>query len=74
MATHSPASNAKLKTTMPTAAGIKKEGLKDKVGDLIEKAGHKIAEAGAPGLGQKIHDMGDSIEKNHKNPAHPHKA
>ncbi|MBX3021368.1 MAG: hypothetical protein KF799_06780 [Bdellovibrionales bacterium] len=50
-----------------------KEGLRDRVGDLIEKAGHKISEAGMPGLGQKIHDLGDSVEKKHKNPQHPHK-
>lgn len=51
----------------------KSEGIMDRVGDLIEKAGHKISDAGAPGLGQKIHDLGDSLEKKHKNPDHPHK-
>lgn len=51
-----------------------RESLRDKAGDLIEKAGHKISEAGAPNLGQKIHDLGDKIEKDHKNPSHPHKA
>lgn len=50
-----------------------KESLIDKVGNLVEKAGHKISEAGAPGLGQKIHDLGDKLEKSHKNPGHPHK-
>lgn len=50
-----------------------KESLVDKVGNLVEKAGHKISEAGATGLGQKIHDLGDKLEKSHKNPNHPHK-
>jgi hypothetical protein len=40
---------------------------------LVERAGHKISEAGATGLGQKIHDLGDKLEKSHKNPNHPHK-
>ena len=30
--------------------------------------------AGAPKLGQKIHDLGDKLEKDHTNPDHPHKA
>lgn len=51
----------------------KKEKLSDKVGGMIEKAGHKISEAGAPGLGQKIHDLGDKMEKDHSEPSHPHK-
>ena len=50
-----------------------KDSLTDKIGNLVEKAGHKISEAGAPGLGQKIHDLGDKLEKSHKNPDHPHK-
>jgi len=52
----------------------KKNTLADKAGDLLEKVGHKVADAGAPGLGQKIHDLGDKIEKTHKNPEHPHQA
>lgn len=51
----------------------KKESFKDKAGDMIEKVGHKISEAGAPKLGQKIHDLGDSVEDHHKNQSHPHK-
>jgi len=51
----------------------KSEGLRDRLGGLIEKAGHKISKAGAPGLGQKIHDLGDAIETKHRNPNHPHK-
>ncbi len=51
----------------------KKSGIADKLGDIVEKVGHKISEAGAPGLGQKIHDLGDKLEKEHKNPSHPHK-
>jgi hypothetical protein len=54
--------------------GKKDETFSDKVGDFVEKIGHKISEAGAPGLGQKIHDLGDKLEKNHRNPNHPHKA
>ncbi len=49
-----------------------KESLRDRLGDVIEKAGHKISEAGAPGLGQKVHDLGDKLEKKHDNPNHPH--
>lgn len=52
----------------------KKRGMSDKAGDLLEKAGHKISEAGAPGIGQKVHDLGDKMEKRHSNPDHPHKA
>lgn len=50
-----------------------KSTLRDKAGDILEKAGHKISDAGMPGLGQKIHDLGDKIEKSHRNPDHPHK-
>jgi hypothetical protein len=50
-----------------------KKTFADKAGDLVEKAGHKISDAGMPKVGQKIHDLGDKIEKNHKNPSHPHK-
>ena len=51
-----------------------KKSISDKIGDAVEKVGHKISDAGAPKIGQKIHDLGDKIEKSHKNPAHPHKA
>lgn len=47
--------------------------LGDKVGGLVEKAGHKISDMGARNLGQKIHDLGDKMETHHKNPEHPHK-
>lgn len=50
-----------------------KESFADKVGSFVEKVGHKVADAGATNLGQKIHDLGDKIEKTHKNPNHPHK-
>jgi len=52
----------------------KKESLKDKAGNFIEKVGHKVSDAGAPKVGQKIHDLGDKLEEKHDNPAHPHKA
>ncbi|HVJ65814.1 MAG TPA: hypothetical protein VM901_11200 [Bdellovibrionota bacterium] len=51
----------------------KKTSLRDRIGGAVEKAGHKIAEKGAPKLGQKVHDLGDKIEKSHSNPNHPHK-
>lgn len=51
----------------------KKETFRDKAGSMIEKVGHKISDAGATKIGQKIHDIGDSLEKTHNNPAHPHK-
>lgn len=49
-----------------------KEGFRDKVGEAVEKLGHKVANAGMPSTGQKIHDLGDKIEKTHRNPNHPH--
>lgn len=61
------------KTTDQQMDTSKKSGIADKLGDIVEKVGHKISEAGAPGLGQKIHDLGDKLEKEHKNPSHPHK-
>lgn len=48
------------------------ESLRDKVGDLAEKLGHKISDMGAPGLGQKIHDLGDQLEESHQDKNHPH--
>ncbi|MBC7741567.1 MAG: hypothetical protein H7061_05190 [Bdellovibrionaceae bacterium] len=51
----------------------KDKSFKSKVGDVIEKVGHKISDAGAPKIGQKIHDLGDTLEKTHQNPSHPHK-
>lgn len=51
----------------------KKESFRDKAGDALEKAGHKISDAGMPKVGQKIHDLGDKLEKDHKSPSHPHK-
>jgi hypothetical protein len=47
--------------------------LSDRIGNAVEKLGHKIADAGAPKVGQKIHDLGDKMEKRHSNPKHPHK-
>ncbi len=51
----------------------KKSTIKNKVGDFVEKVGHKISEAGAPVLGQKIHDLGDNLEDDHDNADHPHR-
>lgn len=50
------------------------KSLANRVGNAVEKVGHKIADAGAPKLGQKIHDLGDKLEKKHTNPKHPHRA
>ncbi len=50
-----------------------KRGFRDRVGDAVEKIGHKISDAGATKVGQKIHNLGDKIEKEHRNPDHPHK-
>lgn len=61
-------------TDVDSSNETSKESLRDRLGDAIEKAGHKIADAGAPGLGQKIHDLGDKLESDHSNPEHPHKA
>lgn len=58
---------------MMANSNVKEDSLKDKIGNAVEKVGHKISDAGAPNLGQKIHDMGDAMEKDHKNPSHPHK-
>ncbi|MBC7466508.1 MAG: hypothetical protein H7256_10995 [Bdellovibrio sp.] len=60
-------------TTTDINAAPSKETFKDKAGDVIEKAGHKLSEMGATKVGQKIHDLGDSLEEHHKNPSHPHK-
>ena len=49
----------------------KKSGFRDKVGEAVEKISHKITDAGATKLGQKVHDLGDKIETTHKNPQHP---
>ncbi|MNL09456.1 hypothetical protein D3C87_1302160 [compost metagenome] len=49
------------------------ESFRDKAGNALEKAGQKISNAGAPKLGQKIHDLGDKLEKTHRNPDHPRK-
>jgi len=54
-------------------AGKKDETFRDKVGGAIEGVGQKLADAGAKGLGQKVYNVGDSIEETHKNPNHPKK-
>ena len=50
----------------------KKSSVMDKVGGAIEKAGHKISDLGATKVGQAIHDLGDKLETDHKDPNHPH--
>ncbi len=64
--------NSKMNLAQNKTTDDKKTGLADRVGQVLEKVGHKISEAGAPGLGQKIHDAGDKLEKTHQNPKHPH--
>ena len=53
-------------------AASKVDAVRDTVGGAIEKLGHKISDAGAESIGQKIHDIGDALEADHKNPQHPH--
>lgn len=64
---------SKMSTAPKSTSDKKDDSFMDRAGDFIEKVGHKISDAGAPGIGQKIHDLGDKLEKQHKNPAHPHK-
>ncbi len=52
-------------------ADRKKSSLTDKLGDALEKVGTKISDAGSKGLGKAVHDLGDQLEKTHKNPNHP---
>lgn len=52
------------------AADQKKTGLADKIGGAIEDLGRKVSDAGAPGLGKAIKNVGDRIEKTHTNPNH----
>lgn len=61
------------KPNNPDTRETQKSSIADKVGGGIEKLGHKISEAGATKLGQKIHDLGDKLEEHHRNPSHPHK-
>lgn len=42
-----------------------KVSVRDVVGDVLELIGDKVSEAGADKLGQKIHNIGDRIEKKH---------
>lgn len=49
-----------------------KSSLTDKIGDAVEGLGHKISDMGLPSVGQKIHDLGDKMEKTHNDPNHPH--
>lgn len=66
--------NNNQKSTSPTQSGASKSGIVNKIGEAVEKIGHIVSDAGAPGLGQKIHDLGDKLETKHTNPSHPHKA
>lgn len=49
----------------------KKSGLKDKLGEAVEKVGNKVSELGAEKIGKRIHDAGDKLETTHENPQHP---
>lgn len=55
-----------------TTTSTEKSSVSDKIGGAIEKVGHKISEMGMPSVGQKIHDLGDKMEKTHSDPSHPH--
>jgi hypothetical protein len=48
----------------------KKGGFADKVGQAVEDIGTAVGKV-TPGLGKKIRDAGDRMEKTHKNPNHP---
>ncbi len=56
----------------PQTPDTKTSSLRDKIGDAIEGIGHKVSELGLPKVGQKIHDLGDNMEKDHDDPSHPH--
>lgn len=56
----------------PETPNSKKTSLTDKIGEGLEKVGHKISDMGMPSVGQKIHDVGDKLEKTHDDPNHPH--
>lgn len=49
-----------------------KTGVADQIGEAIEGVGHKVSDMGLPKVGQKIHDLGDKLEKTHDDPNHPH--
>lgn len=51
----------------------KDRSFRNKVGEVLEKVGHKISDIGATKIGQKIHDVGDRMEETHDNKNHPHK-
>lgn len=56
----------------PASTTKDKTSIADKVGGAVEGLGHKISEMGLPKVGQKIHDLGDKMEKTHDDPTHPH--
>jgi hypothetical protein len=56
----------------PQTPNSKKSSLTDKIGEGLEKVGHKISDLGMPSVGQKIHDLGDKMEETHDDPTHPH--
>ena len=60
----------KQKAAQATKMAPKKGGFADKVGDVVEKVGTAVGNV-SPALGKKIHDVGDSLAKTHKNPNHP---
>ena len=62
------------RTQMPSTdmGPMKERTLADKIGDAVEGIGHKVSDMGMPSMGQKIHDLGDKLEKNHDDPGHPH--
>lgn len=60
------------RTQPADATASKKPSVSDKIGDAVEGIGHKVSDMGMPSVGQKIHDLGDKLEKNHDDPNHPH--
>jgi predicted small secreted protein len=45
-----------------SSSDAKHESVSHKIGDAIERLGHKISDAGAKGIGQAISSVGNKIE------------
>lgn len=58
--------------TPTSTTADKNTSVADRVGDALEGLGHKVSDMGMPSVGQKIHDLGDKMEKTHDDPNHPH--
>jgi hypothetical protein len=45
----------------------KNDSFTKKLGDKVERAGEKISDKGAPGLGKNVKNLGDKIEHSQDN-------